>query len=149
MSRKIAHSWEKPRGTCICETRHGDKGSGGKEMNRIQKSTGCSLLLLTMWLLGVVASPFAMADANSDVSITANGTCANGSTLFVITNANGSNGISAIVKQTMLVSGKTSVSTFAVSLDPNGTKQLGCSVQDPPPATNVQFSWQIQSAQYK
>src|SRR5690349_5477131 len=111
---------------------------------------------LTRWIvLGIVCllSPIglqqAVADAKTDVSITSNKTCDNGSSLYEISNANANSGVIATVTQTVVLSQMTNKSDLQISLAASEKKTLGCSVQDPPPATNAQFTWQVSSAQYK
>ena len=117
-------------------------------MRRIQGSKWC-IATGIVCLLNPIGLRRALADARSDVSISSNKTCNNGSSLFVIANANATSGLIATVTQTVLVSGKTSASTVQITLGPSENKTLGCALQDPPPATNVQFTWLVQSARYK
>jgi hypothetical protein len=102
-----------------------------------------------VWLLNPLAPGVARAAAINDVTITSNATCANGSGLFVISNSNSSQGVVVNLAQTIILAGKASTSTIQISLAPGTTRNLGCAVQDPPPATNVQHSWSIQAAQYQ
>jgi hypothetical protein len=106
-------------------------------------------ILGALCLLNLIAIQPVFADATGDAAIAANGTCDNGSSLMMITNANVTNGLVATLTQTMVVSGKTITNTIQVSLNPSEKKTLGCTLQNPPPATSVQLSWQVQSAQYK
>lgn len=104
-------------------------------------------LAAAVCLLGMVSARPAFADALADVTISAHGTCATGGTSYVIANANTTNTVNATVKQTTVVSGNSTSTTLSVSLPPGGQQSLGCT---PPPAvTQVQISWQVQSAQYK
>jgi hypothetical protein len=64
----------------------------------------------------------------------------------VISNSNATTGVTASVQQTRVSSTNTNVSTLTISLAASKTQTLGCAAQDPPPATNVHFSWQVQSA---
>ncbi len=117
-------------------------------MGRFQKRN-MSFIFLVSCLLGPSGLKQARADAKSDVSVATTTTCANGSSLYFIVNANVTSGLTASVAQTVvLTSGKTVQSTLQVSLNAGQQKTLGCAVQDPPPAKNVQYSWQIQSAVY-
>jgi hypothetical protein len=91
----------------------------------------------------------ALADATTDVSIATASSCANGSALYVIHNASTASSVLATVKQVITVAGKSDSSTLQIFLAAGETKRLGCAVQDPPPAKHVQFSWQVQAAQYQ
>jgi hypothetical protein len=117
-------------------------------MRRMQRSKGWMAMGIVC-LLSPLGLRRALADAKSDVSISSNKTCDNGSSLYEIANANATSGLIATVTQTIVVSGKTIVSSPQISLAPSEKKTLGCALQDPPPATNVQFAWQVESAQYK
>lgn len=89
----------------------------------------------------------ALADAVTDLSIAANGTCATGATAFFITNGNATNGINATVTETSVISGSPTSSTINISLNAGEQKLLGCSPQDS--AGNFQITWQLQSAVYQ
>jgi hypothetical protein len=107
------------------------------------------LLAGTAILLSAAAPLQVFADASSEVAIVAGGTCANKSELSVIQNTNTTRGIIATVGQTVTASAKSSVIVLTISLNPGEKKPLGCAVQDARPATDVQFRWQIQNAQYR
>jgi hypothetical protein len=89
----------------------------------------------------------AVAGAKEDLSIATKGTCSAGGTAFTITNNHSSNGIHATVTQSTEDSGKTTVSTLDISLQPKEEKVLGCSSQSS--AGNFLTTWQVQSAQYQ
>ena len=111
------------------------------QLSKVLFSTATICLLYLTW-----TQP-AFADAKAVLSIAASGTCATGATAFAIINKNSNNGIQATVLQTTVLSGKSTSSTFAISLGPGEQKALGCSPQDS--AGNFQVTWQIQSAQYQ
>lgn len=91
----------------------------------------------------------AWADANADVTLVAKGTCTNGSALMVLTNASGVSGVQVNIAQNMTMAGKSTPSKFKVMLAPGESRNLGCTTQDSPPATNVQFAWTSEGAQYQ
>jgi hypothetical protein len=115
-------------------------------MNRMPTLKFRSIALL-LGLLCLAVTPIALADAMADISIASRGACATGGTSFFITNNNASNGVSATLTQTSVVSGTPASSTVQISLKAGEQKLLGCSPQDS--AGNFQITWQIQSAQYK
>lgn len=104
-------------------------------------------ILIALCFLFLVTEQTALADAVTDLSIAANGTCASGATAFFITNNSASNGINATVAETNVVSGTPVSSTLSVSLNPGEQKLLGCSPQDS--AGNYQITWKVQSAVYQ
>lgn len=104
-----------------------------------------------LWLIliaGCLLYPtVARAGAKDDLAITISGACSTGGSAFTIKNKNSTNSIHATVTQSTLASGKATVSTIDISLQPNEQKQLGCSSQGP--AGNFLTKWQVQSAQYQ
>lgn len=113
-------------------------------MRRIPTSKRWIIWAAACWLSLTFAPP-TRADAMADASIVAKGTCASGTTLYVVANANATNGLIVNVTQTTVVSGKTTTSTINVTLGPSGQKNLGCAA---PAGVNLQISWKVESAQY-
>ena len=102
---------------------------------------------MAVCLVCLAATPTALADATTDISIAANGSCASGGTAFFITNSNATNGINATVAETSVVSGSPTSTTINISLSAGEQRLLGCSPQDS--AGNFQITWQLQSAAYQ
>lgn len=108
--------------------------------------------LIKVFLATVVACvlypTWAFAGAKEDLSISTQGAaCSGGGIAFTITNNNSTNSIQATVTQSTLASGKTTVTTLNISLQPKQQQQLGCSTQTS--AGNFLTTWQVQSAQYQ
>jgi hypothetical protein len=102
-------------------------------------------IVAAVCLLSLVSTESALADANSDASIASKGTCASGAPLFVVVNANATQGLLVNVVQTSVVSGQTTTKALQVTVAPAGQKMLGCAA---PAGAKIQISWKIQSAQY-
>jgi hypothetical protein len=109
------------------------------------RRTKRSIIVAAVYLLGLISTNPAFADANSDASVAAKGTCASGATLFVVANANTTQGLLVNVIQTATISGKATTRAIQVMVPASGQKMLGCA---PPTGAKVQITWKIQSAQY-
>lgn len=104
-----------------------------------------------LWLILIIGCLLyptgARAGAKDDLAIVISGPCSTGGVAFAVKSKNSTNSIHATVTQTTVVSGKTTMSTFDVSLQPKQQQQLGCASQGP--AGNFLTTWQVQSAQYQ